>query len=49
MVCLQLRDEVEVKPDDVRGACNDAGALHESYMREFIANFKICENTLLNF
>jgi len=28
-------------------ACNGAGALHESYMREFIANFKIYENALL--
>ena len=25
---LQLRDEVEVKPDNVRGACNGAKAPH---------------------
>ena len=41
---LQLRDEVEVKPDNVRGACNSAGALHAFNSKNFIANFKICKS-----
>ncbi|ERJ23199.1 hypothetical protein UNSW1_350 [Campylobacter concisus UNSW1] len=45
---MQLR-ACEVKPDDVQGGMLQCFALHESYMREFIANFKICENALLNF
>ena len=32
-VCLQLRDKVEVKPYDVRGACNCADALHTIYYK----------------
>ncbi|WP_223233058.1 hypothetical protein [Campylobacter concisus] len=38
---MQLRDEVEVKPDDVQGACNGAEALHAVYFKKPSSNFKI--------
>ncbi len=44
MVCLQLRDEVEVKLDDVRSGMLQYYALHACLCQtKYIANFKIYE------
>ena len=43
-VCLQLRDEVEVKSDDVRSDMPRYYALHACLCQtKYIANFKIYE------
>ncbi|WP_234401167.1 hypothetical protein [Campylobacter concisus] len=40
---MQLRDKVEVKPDNVRGGMLQCFALHAVYDKETQANFKIYE------